>query len=261
VGALKPLAAAILLALAVPVASRAESAPGGLDKPAIDRWSAPIREASERFGIPEPWIRRVIRAESGGRTTLDGHPITSRAGAMGLMQLMPATWAEMRSKHELGSDPHDPRDNILAGTAYLRAMYDRFGYPGLFAAYNAGPARYQEHLAGGKPLPPETVAYLAALAPDQAVRSRPSRAIVGGGDLFVRLSARSPAETDSPAPAAPGPGTGPELFARLDSSAPAQASRALFGPAAGRRPRVQGRDGPGIARPKLRSRGKVASGG
>ena len=71
---------------------------------------------------------------------------------MGLMQLMPATWAAMRAEHGLGHDPHDPRDNILAGTAYLRAMYDRFGYPGLFAAYNAGPGNVNKWIrANGDP--------------------------------------------------------------------------------------------------------------
>jgi soluble lytic murein transglycosylase-like protein len=83
---------------------------------------------------------------------------------MGLMQLMPRTWRELRAAHRLGPDPHHPRDNILAGAAYLRAMHDRFGYPGLFAAYNAGPARYAAHLARGHPLPAETVAYVAAVA-------------------------------------------------------------------------------------------------
>jgi soluble lytic murein transglycosylase-like protein len=107
-------------------------------------------EASGRFGVPESWIRRVIRAESGGRTMMNGRPIVSHAGAMGLMQLMPGTWREMRAALRLGHDPHYPRDNILAGTAYLRAMYERFGYPGLFGAYNAGPARFAEHLRTGR---------------------------------------------------------------------------------------------------------------
>ena len=141
---------------------------------AIDRWNAPIVEASLRFGIPVPWIRRVIRAESGGRTTLGGRPIRSHAGAMGLMQLMPGTWAAMRAAHRLGPNPHDPRDNILAGTAYLRAMYDRFGYPGLFAAYNAGPARYAEHLTRGTKLPGETIAYVAKVG-GGALDSAPDR--------------------------------------------------------------------------------------
>jgi soluble lytic murein transglycosylase-like protein len=97
-----------------------------------------------------------MRAESRGLTVWQGRPITSRAGAMGLMQLMPATWASMRSALGLGGDPYQPRDNILAGTAYLRAMYDRFGYPGLFGAYNAGPGRYGASVNAGRPLPDET---------------------------------------------------------------------------------------------------------
>src|SRR3546814_207365 len=113
-----------------------------------------------------------MRAESGGRTRLHGEPITSWAGAMGLMQLMPGTWAELSVAHDWGSDPNDPRNNILAGTAYLRAMYDRFGYPGLFAAYHAGPGRYAAHLRSGQPLPSETRAYLAAVADDAPDRAR-----------------------------------------------------------------------------------------
>ena len=63
-----------------------------------------------------------MRAESGGMTMRGGHPITSRAGALGLMQLMPGTWADMRGRLGLGSDPHDPHDNIIAGAAYLRLV-------------------------------------------------------------------------------------------------------------------------------------------
>lgn len=127
-------------------------------------WRPCIAEASARFGVPIAWIERVMQAESRGRTRLGGRPITSRAGAMGLMQLMPDTWAEMRRAHGLGPDPHNPRDNILAGTAYLRLMYERFGYPGLFAAYNAGPGRYGVHLSTGRPLPGETRTYVAKVA-------------------------------------------------------------------------------------------------
>lgn len=119
-----------------------------------------IAEAAQRFAIPERWIRAVMRAESAN------DPLAvSSAGAMGLMQIMPRTWDEMRARYGLGEDPFDPRDNILAGTAYLREMYDRFGAPGFLAAYNAGPERYAEHLATGRPLPRETRAYIAALAP------------------------------------------------------------------------------------------------
>lgn len=124
-----------------------------------DPHAAFISEASLRFGVPEAWIRAVMHVESAG----DIRAISS-AGAMGLMQIMPATWRELRARYGLGSDPYDPRENILAGTAYLREMFDRYGSPGFLAAYNAGPGRYEQHLAG-RPLPAETRAYLAVLAP------------------------------------------------------------------------------------------------
>lgn len=159
-----------LAALALVVTAPAKAEP-------VDRWRPYIAEASARYAVPVEWIERVMRAESGGRTTLDGRPITSHAGAMGLMQLMPGTWADMRARLGLGRDPHDPRDNILAGTYYLRLMHDRFGYPGLFGAYNAGPGRYAAWLAGRSGLPGETRTYIATVAGrDQAralgVRSR-----------------------------------------------------------------------------------------
>jgi len=120
-----------------------------------------IAEASQRFGIPEHWIRAVLRVESAG----DVRAISS-AGAMGLMQVMPDTWAGLRRRHGLGRDPYDPRDNILAGTAYLREMWNRYGnVAAMLAAYNAGPGRYDEHLATGRVLPAETRAYVATLAP------------------------------------------------------------------------------------------------
>ena len=134
--------------------------------PAIDRWHSYIDEASSRFGIPEVWIRAVMAAESGGQTVLHGQPLTSPAGAMGLMQVMPETYAEMRLRHGLGTDPYDPHDNILAGVAYLRVMYDRYGYPGIFAAYNAGPARFDDQLLRGVPLPDETLHYLQSISSD-----------------------------------------------------------------------------------------------
>lgn len=130
----------------------------------VDRWGAAIARASARFHLPEPWVRRIMRIESGGNAALAGKPVVSHAGAMGLMQLMPGTWRDMRARLRLGRNPFDPSDNILAGTAYLRAMYDRFGYPGLFAAYNAGPARYAAFLSGVRPLPAETRFYVVAAA-------------------------------------------------------------------------------------------------
>jgi len=145
------------------VIAAALAASGPAEPSSVGRWQPLIAEASQRFGVSESIIASVIRAESGGRTTLNGRPITSRAGAMGLMQLMPGTWAELRSELRLGPNPYDPRDNILAGTLYLRKLGDRFGYPGMIAAYNAGPARYAAYLARRQRLPTETVAYLNAV--------------------------------------------------------------------------------------------------
>lgn len=120
-----------------------------------------IAEAAQRFGIPTPWIVAVMRAESAN----DPRAV-SPAGAMGLMQVMPETWAALRARHGLGEDPYDPRDNILAGTAYLREMWDRYGnVAAMLAAYNAGPGRYHDYLETGRALPAETRAYVAALAP------------------------------------------------------------------------------------------------
>ncbi|WP_415289368.1 lytic transglycosylase domain-containing protein [Brevundimonas sp. S1H14] len=138
----------------------AQSVP--VERPAAAHpYAAHIAEASQRFGIPEQWIRAVLRAESAG----DVRAISS-AGAMGLMQVMPVTWAELRDRYGLGRDPYDPRDNILAGTAYLREMFDRYGnVAAMLAAHNAGPGRYDEYLATGRTLPAETRAYIAALAP------------------------------------------------------------------------------------------------
>lgn len=85
---------------------------------------------------------------------------------MGIMQLMPRTWAMMRDRLGLGDDPHDPRDSILAGAAYLAELYDRYGRDGAFAAYHAGPRRYDEHLAGTRSLPAATRAYTARVQLD-----------------------------------------------------------------------------------------------
>lgn len=125
-----------------------------------DDIDAAVAEASRRSGLPEDWIRAVMRAESAGDRSA-----VSPKGAMGLMQIMPGTWAELRAQYSLGDDPFDVRDNVLAGAMYLRAMYDRFGAPGFLAAYNAGPGRYAEHLRTGRPVPRETRAYVAQLAP------------------------------------------------------------------------------------------------
>lgn len=119
-----------------------------------------VAQAARRFAIPERWIWAVMRQESRGNALA-----VSRAGAVGLMQIMPATWADLRVRHGLGRDPFAPHDNIQAGAAYLREMYDRYGLTGMLAAYNAGPGRYEEYMRSGRPLPAETQAYLRILLP------------------------------------------------------------------------------------------------
>lgn len=185
-----PFIAALLLLVSLPLSGAA----------AQTIHAAEIAAASQRFGIPEAWIRAVMRAESAG----DRHAVSHR-GAMGLMQVMPATWAGLRAQHGLGADPFVPHDNILAGTAYLREMLDRFGsVPLMLAAYNAGPRRVEMHLATGQPLPAETRAYVAALAPlltgdagTAAVGQVVLRSARNADGIFVRLGGDDMAPTRS----------------------------------------------------------------
>jgi len=153
------------LALALLIASDVTSAApstemlsGAIQTP--DQFAAFVSEASQLFGIPASLIRAVMRLESAG----DVRSVSPK-GAMGLMQIMPETWADLRIRYALGADPFDAHDNILAGAAYLRELHDRYGEPGFLAAYNTGPARYEQHLATGQPLPTETQDYVATLTP------------------------------------------------------------------------------------------------
>jgi D-alanyl-D-alanine carboxypeptidase len=128
-GAAMPRGVAIglTLGLVASLLSACSSSPSDRSSPAAsgsytggltgDPWAPHIAEASQRFDVPEQWIRAVMKVESGGRTHMNGKPIVSRAGAMGLMQVMPSTYEELRVKHGLGSDPFEPHDNIMAGTA------------------------------------------------------------------------------------------------------------------------------------------------
>lgn len=134
--------------------------------PPGDPWGPYIVEASRRFDVPQQWIREVMRVESGGQLYINGQLTTSPVGAMGLMQVMPATYDELRAQYALGDDPYDPRNNILAGTAYLRQMYDLYGSPGFLAAYNAGPGRLEDYLMRNRSLPDETRRYVARIAPN-----------------------------------------------------------------------------------------------
>ncbi len=156
-----------------PVTATAEPAPvspafaqeqGMTPRELMARWEPLIGQASKKYNVPADWIRAVMARESGGRTMLgETMPMVSSAGAMGLMQVMPATYAEKRAELGLGDDPFNPRDNILAGTAYLKWLHGKYGYPAMFAAYNDGPGNLEDHLFKGRALPTETRLYVAAI--------------------------------------------------------------------------------------------------
>ena len=197
-----------------------------------------VRDASLRFGIPEQWIWAVMRVESAGRVDA-----TSHAGAMGLMQVMPGTWANLTARHGLGGNAYNPRANIMAGAAYLRDMHDRYGSPGFLAAYNAGPGRYEQYARGERPLPLETRNYVAKLAPmigagsaaesllavqtgdNDAAFLRPSpRPNWTQGSLFIVRPNDLPSESDALPDVTPSP-------ARGQQAAPLNG---LFAPISGR---------------------------
>jgi hypothetical protein len=198
--------------------------------PPDDPWGPYIHEASSRFGVPETWIREVMRQESGGRQYLNGAPITSSAGAMGLMQVMPSTYDLLRAQYRLGPDAYDPHDNILAGTAYIRMMYDRYGSPGFLAAYNAGPGRLDDYLATGNPLPDETVNYVASVAPRLGTAASGPLAAYAGAPVVVAAAApppvyappayAAPAYVPSGASAAYAPAGGAPVLQQAVASAP-----------------------------------------
>ena len=191
-----------------------------------------VAEASQRFGIPEHWIYAVMRTESAGRIGA-----VSSAGAMGLMQLMPGTWARQRTRFGLGTNPFDPRDNIMAGTSYLREMYDSYGASGFLAAYNAGPGRYEAWRDRSRPLPAETRAYVAKIAPMLQTGSaatvvvsaspvQPARTFWTQSQLFA-VSGDAPADAYGSFAAAAPPSSIPASSAHLNG---------LFAPVSGSRP-------------------------
>ncbi len=160
----------------------------------LHRWDSLMQSASQRFDVPVEWIRAVMTRESGGRIMA-----VSRVGAVGLMQLMPATYDQMRRQCGLGRNRFDPKDNILAGTAYLKFLNGKYGLAGMFAAYNAGPGAYERSLAGGS-LPQETQAYVQNVSAQLGIASANSPSTDGmSSDMAQRVSATFLAET-VPAP-------------------------------------------------------------
>lgn len=197
VGSAVALAVLLLSPCEAPAQSRAVER-----QAAVHPYAAHVADAARRFGLPEMWIWEVMRVESNG----DPRAV-STAGAMGLMQIMPATWAQLRARYGLGTDPFDVRDNIVAGAAYLRELYDRYGVvTAMLAAYNAGTGRTDDYLSRGRPLPGETRAYLARLssiiggAPDTglaAVAPPPDPFAWRRAALFVRVASAADASADA----------------------------------------------------------------
>jgi membrane-bound lytic murein transglycosylase B len=220
---------ASVTALGLPAATVHAQAASPAVQAAIDPYAAFIAEAAQRFGIPAAWIRAVMRVESHG----DRRAVSS-TGAMGLMQIMPETWAALRARYGFGRDPFDPHDNILAGAAFLREMRDRYGSPGFLAAYNAGPGRYEDYRDRHRPLPAETVAYVAALVPFVGGGGIDGPVLVAALDptswtqapLFITRSAS--AEAADHAASRQLPGDTPAVVAMHDLSAIAPQSPGLF---------------------------------
>ena len=143
----------------VAIAGSASPSPGAAPEPVMsNRCAVYVPEAARRSGLSEDMLTRVMFAESGGNAR-----IVSVKGAIGCMQIMPATWAYLTARYSLGADSCDARMNMIGGAMYLAELAARYGWPGALAAYNAGPGRYQRYVQGGVPLPSETIAYTARI--------------------------------------------------------------------------------------------------
>jgi hypothetical protein len=129
-----------------------DEVPGGpseAQRQVIRRLDPVIDRISSRHEVDGTLVRAVIQVESGYRERA-----RSPKGAMGLMQLMPAT-----ARQYMAGDPYDPITNIDAGTRHLRSLLDRFPLALALAAYNAGEAAVRRY--NGIPPYPETRAYVA----------------------------------------------------------------------------------------------------
>jgi membrane-bound lytic murein transglycosylase B len=190
----------------------------------LKRWDSFVAAAARRFGEPKTRLYAVMQLEIGGATMLsENQPIVSSAGAMGLMQLMPQTYDEMRRQLDLGPDPFDPHDNIFAAAAYLRWLKARYGYPAMFAAYNDGPGNLEARMRDAGLLPQETQNYLirinAKLSPGTPLDRRFTATLApahtpdlvkftgaDGAPLWIDINAASPVSVRAAQPGEFGPG-------------------------------------------------------
>jgi soluble lytic murein transglycosylase-like protein len=169
-------ASAIVAAAAAPFPASAQPARART----LERCADHAADAASRARLPVEIVLRVMRAESGGNAVA-----VSPRGAMGCMQIMPATWTYLTRRYRLGGDPFDSRMNMIGGALYLAELVAEFGMPGAYSAYNAGPGRYRRSVADGVPLPAETVAYTARLAGVAPATAVPVTLRWQEADLFV----------------------------------------------------------------------------
>jgi soluble lytic murein transglycosylase-like protein len=219
---------AVLFMVGAPASAQPTTARPAVHVVSATDLAAFVAEASRRFGIPAAWIRTVMHAESFG----DVRAISPK-GAMGLMQITPDTWTALRQRYHFGADPYDVHDNVLAGAAYLRELHDRYGIPGFLAAYNAGPARWEDYLATGRLLPAETRAYLVRLAPIVGGSATDDTALLASvvrswteASLFPKPSAG--ASDAKPSTASPQPSNTPSIIPAQDWTGLAPQSNGLF---------------------------------
>jgi len=123
------------------------TSPQALPRP----FAAIIDAASVRHGVDAALLFALIEVESSYRPNA-----VSPKGAMGLMQLMPAT-----AQQYAVADPYDPSDNVEAGTQHLRSLLDRYDVDSALAAYNAGEGSVRKF--GGVPPFPETRRYVTKI--------------------------------------------------------------------------------------------------
>lgn len=141
-----------------------------------------VREASSRNRLDPDFVTSVISAESNFKT----HAV-SKKGALGLMQLMPSTAAQLGV-----ADPFDPRANVEAGTAHLSALLDRYNNDPIkaLAAYNAGAHRVKQY--NGVPPYRETRAYINKIVRDFNAKKRAQMKAAGATNVSAPAKAAGP---------------------------------------------------------------------
>jgi soluble lytic murein transglycosylase-like protein len=149
-----------------------------------------VREASTRNRLDPDFVSSVIMAESHFKT----HAV-SKKGAQGLMQLMPATAAQLGV-----ADPFDPKANVEAGTAHLSALLDRYNNDPIkaLAAYNAGAHRVKQY--NGVPPYRETRAYISKIVRDFNAKKRAQMKAAGATTASAPVKAAGPKPVKKPRP-------------------------------------------------------------